>query len=125
MSRGGKSRSDTRLPARPAWELDSGKLHAFLGRWYGRAGEAWVTVRKLAELAAQSPAVIAYVEDGQGARARTRRMACVLYVLVGRPLRVGGTAYRLEREKYRTEQHKPRWRLVCAAPEDSGEGMAP
>jgi hypothetical protein len=105
----------------PAWEVEPGELEGFLRRWYEGVGASWTPVRKLAECAVQSPAVIAYIEAGHNAVARTRRMASVPHALADRPLRWGGRVYRLEREKRRTGRQKPRWRLVCADAGDSGE----
>lgn len=117
----GSRQTATRCVSLPAWEVEPGELEGFLERWHERAGDAWTPAGKLAEFAVQSPAVIAYIEAGHNAVARTRRMASVLRALADRPLPWGGRVYRLEREKRRTDRHKPRWRLVGADAGNSGE----
>jgi hypothetical protein len=121
MSSGGRSRMGAHLAVLPARDVAPGELEAFLGRWHGCAGDAWVSVRKLAELAAQPPAVIAHIEAGYNDTARTRRTTYVLHALADQPLRSGGTAYRREMERRRTATQKPRWRVICTVAEDSGE----
>ena len=124
MSHRGSSHNGARQAPLSAQNVGPDERDAFLGYWHERAGEAWTTVGELADFATDPAPVLGYVAAGQSRNARIYRTSSVLRGLARTPVPLGGTLYRLERERHRTDRHKPRWRLVRASAEHSDEDAA-
>ncbi len=124
MSHRGSSRNGARQAPLSAQNVGPDERDAFLGCWHERAGEAWTTVGELADFATDPAPVLGYVAAGQSRHARIYRTSSVLRGLARTPVPLGGTLYRLERERHWTDRHKPRWRLVRASAEHSDEDAA-
>ena len=124
MSHRGSSHNGARQAPLSAQNVGPDERDAFLGYWHERAGEAWTTVGELADFATDPAPVLGYVAAGQSRHARIYRTSSVLRGLARTPVPLGGTLYRLERERHRTDRHKPRWRLVRASAEHSDEDAA-
>ena len=112
---------ENRAPMLQEGDIETQEIEDFLRFWRDLGSQfpkGWATVGELTDAVLGSPDILSYVQAGQTAAARVKRMTVTLRRLRGRRMPLGDAVYTVEQEDEATRpnknQQRARWRLVPA-----------